>query len=388
MDKGPMRFQATLVSVVGILFCLSALWLTPQQPETKETLSKPVVSSNQTTAVFELDQCDRIDFHTHIEPGAQKRLLEIMNVFKISCAVNLSAMPAGELLKPYLDLENDFGGRLLSFAGLDWRLLGQPNFGQAMAQNLRSAIRQGARGLKIPKALGLMIRVPDGSLLRVDDTRLAPVFAAAGRMQIPVAIHVADPVAFWQPLSPNNERFEELRLNPDWSYSGKQVPSHKELMQQQRNLFAAHPQTKFVAVHIAGNAEDLEWVDQLLTDFPNVSIDVAARIPELGHHPWEIVRAFFVKHQDRILWGSDLGLSSRQIMLGAPLAWREGPEDVYRFYQNTWRYFETADRGFPHPTPIQGNWSIDGLNLPTTILQKLYRDNAIALLGSIKLAAE
>ena len=324
----------------------------------------------------------RIDVHTHIHPGAYSVVQRLMDQFGIQTMVNLIEVPPGDAYAAMVEHTEKAGnGRFIPFCGLDWQHLRHADFGARMAADLELGHSQGCRGLKIPKALGLFVPAPEGGLLEVDDARLAPVFEVAAKHGMPVAIHVADPVAFWDPLDEKNERWDELKLHPNWSYAGKDVPSHAELMAAQKRLFLRHPQTTFIAVHVAGNSEDLDWVGALLDDADNVVVDISARVPELGHHATAVARAFFVDHQDRILFGTDFGLNAGGVMLGAPLAWKETKTDVDHFFASTWRYLETDDRDFAHPTPIQGNWTISGLKLPPEVLEKVYWKNAERVLG-------
>ncbi len=324
-----------------------------------------------------------IDFHTHLDPGVLQPILGLFDAQGVGLAVNLIGVPPGPGLDMCLDMQRR-SGRVVCFAGIDWRRFVEGGGdGAVEAADLVRAVRQGARGLKVPKLLGLGL--PDPSrprtrLFAVDDDRLGPVWEAAADLGVPVAIHIGDPVAFWEPLNPQNERWDELQVNPGWSYAGRPVPSHRALFDAQQRLFHAHPRTTFVAVHVAGFPEDLDAVDRLLDAEQNVMIDIAARIPELGRHAPDAVRAFFTKHQDRIVFGTDVGVSREGIMLGAPLAWQETQEDVDRFYDSTRRFLTTNDRAFPHPTPIQGRWRIDGIGLPTDVLEKVMFTNAARLL--------
>jgi predicted TIM-barrel fold metal-dependent hydrolase len=325
-----------------------------------------------------------IDVHTHVHPAMVEDALALLEARGVERAVNLLPIPYSprdwELVER---MEARAKGRLLHFVSPLWQaLLTSPeDFGEQMARNLEAAVRHGARGLKIAKVLGLGAPAPEGGMLAVDDERLAPLWDKAGELGVPVAIHVGDPVAFWEPVTPANERYEELKRNPGWSNVGKDVPSHAALMAQQRRLFARHPKTTFIAVHVAGYPEDLGWVGDLLDALPNVVVDLAARLPALGHHAPADVRRFFERHQDRILFGTDLGVDPGGLMLGAPLATKEGPADVDRFFSASWRYLESTDEDFAHPTPIQGNWRISGLGLSDAVLEKVYRTNAERVLG-------
>jgi predicted TIM-barrel fold metal-dependent hydrolase len=202
---------------------------------------------------------------------------------------------------------------------------------------------------------------------------------------MPVAIHTGDPKAFWQRPDAGNERFAELAAHPRWSLWGRPVPSWEELYRALERRVARHPRTTFVAVHFGDAPEEPRRVEAMLDRYPNLLIDTAARIPEIGRRDRDpaAVRRVFLRHQDRVLFGTDLqlGRSEASLALGSGGDRPPARGDVDHFFAATWRYFETADRGFAHPTPIQGEWTIDGIDLPDAVLDKLYRRNAARLLG-------
>ena len=236
------------------------------------------------------------------------------------------------------------------------------------------------KGLKIAKSLGLYLSDRDGARIPVDWPELDPLWAKAGSLGVPVAIHTADPRAFWDPPDPLNERFEELRLHPGWSFYDPQYPPRDVLLDERNRVIARHPNTTFICVHVANSPEELDRVDALLRRYPNVVVDLSARVPELGRHAPQRVRAFFEAHQDRILFGTDLGLSRRGIMLGSSGSDVPGMEDVKPFFDAHFEFLESQARDLRHPTPVQGDWSIDGVGLSAPILQKIYRDNALRVL--------
>ena len=241
----------------------------------------------------------------------------------------------------------------------------------------------GARGVKIFKALGLSLRGPDGKLLAVDDPLLDPFFERCGELGLPVAIHTGDPVAFWLPPDANNERLEELTVHPGWRNFGKAVPSWETLFAQYERRVARHPKTTFIGLHFGNAPEDPARVAAMLAKYPNLLIDTGARVPELGHRDRATVRDVFITFQDRVLFGTDLGVGNapNDLMLGSTGASPPTKADVERFFDSTWRFFETSDVALPSPTPIQGRWTIDGLGLPDEVLEKLYVTNAQRLLG-------
>lgn len=326
----------------------------------------------------------KVDVHVHVDPEAVPRLVRLMNAHGIDVAWNLSGGWPGFGLEQSLDAAKRTPGRVVVFATPPISAFARGDLSlDDLLHGLEAAHRLGAKGLKFFKSLGLGARAKDGTLLAVDDPRLDPLFEKAGELGLLVSIHTGDPKAFWQPTTPDNERFDELSVHPDWSYAGAAVPSWDALFAAYGRRVARHPRTTFIGVHFGNAPEDPAAVGAMLDALPNLFIDTAARVPEIGRQPPDALRAFFVKYQDRILFGTDLGvgLDESALMLGSTGATPPGPDDVARFFSATWRFFETRDTGFPHPTPIQGRWTIDGLGLPREVLEKLYAGNAKALLA-------
>jgi predicted TIM-barrel fold metal-dependent hydrolase len=323
---------------------------------------------------------ERVDVHLHVDP----QLLEIVARLGVNVGVhrwvNLSGGSLAEGLQEALAAATPYGGRFLTCTNLDWDLMEFSNFGERMAAELDEAARLGAVCLKIPKALGLGVPDNTGHVLGVDDARLDVVWKAAARHHFPVFIHVADPKAFWLPLDKRNERYDELVLHPRWSFADAKYPRRETLLQQFENLLRRNPDTTFVGVHFGNDPEDVAATDRRMEMFKNLWIDTAARVGEIGRTPPEKLRAFFIKHQDRVLFGTDLGITQGGMMLGSTDDKEPTFKEAYRFFALHWRFFETADRDIPHPTPIQGRWNVNAINLPPDVLRKFYRDNAVKLL--------
>ena len=233
----------------------------------------------------------------------------------------------------------------------------------------------GARGLKVLKTLGLYLRErgSGGPLVRIDDPRFDPMWEACAALDMPVAIHIADPEAFFLPIDRFNERFEELNAHPDWSFHGRDFPPFAELLAARDRVFARHPRTTFVALHVGHHAEDLGEVSASLDRHPNMHVEIGARIGELGRQP-RTARRFFDRYQDRILCGTDAvphGTDTPQQVFGDELY-----QIYYRFLESEDEYFDYA----PAPIPPQGRWRIYGLGLPDGILRKVYNENAARVL--------
>jgi predicted TIM-barrel fold metal-dependent hydrolase len=318
---------------------------------------------------------EKIDVHTHLSPGSYSWALPLLQLYGIKTAVNLSGGREGQGLEAQLAAASQQSGRVVVFCTPDL-------LSPAAPQELERLHALGCRGVKIFKSLGLQMTWPDGALVSVDDSALDPLFEKAGALGMPVAIHTGDPRAFWQPVSPANERYDELKVHPSWALAGRPVPSWDQLLEQFERRVARHKGTTFIGLHFGNAAEEPERVDAMLERNPNLMVETGARIPELGRSDPAKLRAIFLRRQDRIMFGTDLAAGDRrgELVLGSPSGQLPTPADVTLFFGASWRFFETNDRGFPHPTPIQGRWTIDGIGLPKETLQKIYRDNAVRVL--------
>ncbi len=332
-----------------------------------------------------------IDMHEHVSPAPEDlaRAVKIHDASGIGLAVNLSGgtvLPGPDGVSPFeytREVANQLHpGRFLQYMNLDYSAWDSPQFSQQAVAQIERGAKLGAAGLKEYKRLGLYLRDGAGRLIRIDDPKLDPVWKRCGELGMPISIHVADPRAFWLPLEPSNERWEELKDHPAWWFGDpKRYPPRMELLDALDRVIGRHPETTFVSVHFGANAEDVAWVDAAMDRHPNMWIDLAARVPEIGRHPPAEVRAFFMKHQDRILFATDLSVGD-ELVLGSG---GKGPPptdaDAVVFFQKHWRWLETRDANFPHMTPIQGNWTISGIGLPVSVLRKVYFENARRLLA-------
>ena len=346
-------------------------------------------ATRQTAAAWRAEH-RLIDLHQHVDSSeaALRRDMRLMDTVGVGLVVNLSGGFVTHKPGEKSAFERDkeladrlFPGRFLYYMSLDFAGWDEPDFSERAVQQLEEGYRLGAAGLKEYKRLGLYLKDKAGRLIRVDDPKLDPVWRRCGELGMPVSIHVADPQAFWKPYNAENERWRELKDHPQWWFGdpAKYPPFH-ELLAALDRVIERHPQTTFVCVHFANNAEDIDWVEQALDKHPNMHADLAARIPEIGRHDPARVHRLFVKHQDRILFGTDFMVYG-DLTLGSG---GSGPPptdgDAIEFYERHWRWFETSDRQFEHMTPIQGDWRIDAIDLPASVLRKIYFDNARRLL--------
>ena len=269
------------------------------------------------------------------------------------------------------------------FANVSWNRVVEAGWGENEADRLEREVGFGAKGIKFFKAMGLAARDANEKLIPIDDARFDPIMDRAAKLNAVVAIHVGDPKAFFEPPTPDNERYDELKLAPDWSFYGEDYPPLMELWKQTERLVSRHPATTFLFIHL-GLSEDLDYMEKLLDAHPNVFVDTSARVPEFGRYPADKARRFFLKFQDRILFGTDLSISPDHWQLGSVSETPVGIEDAVKFYQAHFRFFETDLKNIEHPTPIQGRWKVNAIHLPGDVLHKLYYANAEKLIFARK----
>ena len=321
-----------------------------------------------------------IDFHFHgrrmQSPEEFEAMVAKMDQTGLGVICNMDG-GYGETFDKNVQVGEPYKDRVIHFARINWEGINEPGWPDKAAAELERCFRAGAAGLKISKRLGLELQNGDGTFIQCDDPRLDPVWEMCARHDKPVMMHVSDSVARFQPIGLANERWEagQWRSDTDGNYYGTGRPGIEEIFGHREKMFAKHPNTRFVNAHIAMISFDLKRVAEMLDKFPNVDVEVSARIQDLGRQPFS-GRAFLIKYQDRVLFGSD-GNPSRE---------------VERFWTPHWRYFETDDEYFDHPAqmlsplgaPLQGRWAIHGAYLPDEVIRKIYYQNALKYLPALR----
>jgi hypothetical protein len=310
-----------------------------------------------------------IDFHGHPEGLLESeeglaRLGAAMDSLNVRIMVSADNLRGDQLQRVLAAVRASprMRDRVRILSGVDLRNVG-PGWAERAIADLDASIKAGAVGVgEISKSFGLSIRKADGSRLRLDDPDLDPLWDACARLRIPVFIHTADPEQFFEPIDYSNERWLELALFPGRRYPQDRFPSFQELMTERDNLFRKHPKTTFVAAHMGWQANDLGRLGKLLDEMPNVYTEVGAVLYDIGRQP-RGAHDFFVKYQDRILFGKD----SFQ------------PEE-YPYY---WRVFETRDEYFDYYRGYHAFWKLYGIDLPDSVLKKVYYQNALKITPAI-----
>lgn len=309
-----------------------------------------------------------IDIHGHppplSSPAVVDRVVTAMDALNLRIMINASSFSPALLRRSLETIRaSRHKDRIAMFTNLNFQAVG-PGFGRKAAQQVEEDIKAGAFGVgEILKDFGLHASKTDGSRLKLDDPELDPIWETCARLKIPVFIHTGDPSEFFQPIDYNNERWLELALFPDRRYQDRsRYPTFEELMAERDRLLLKHPNTTFILAHLGWYANDLGRLGAMMDRMPNAYAEIGAVLYDLGRQP-RAAHAFFVKYQDRVLFGKD----SYQ-------------PDEYPYY---WRTLETSDDYFDYYRDYHAFWKLYGLGLPDDVLKKLYYENALRIIPGL-----
>ena len=369
------RSVAFLVSIAAIAFASMLAYHRPllarQQdtPRSQQTLTIEEYDPKSTLIVPE-HKIDRakfpfIDIHSHHwnpTPQDVDELIKGMDSINLQVMVNLSGGTGDRLKRTVEVMKGRYPKRFVVFANMDYGDLDQPGFGERVTQRLEQDVQNGAQGLKIFKDFGMELHYKNGQRVHVDDPAFSPVFEKCADLGIPVLIHVAEPSAFFDPWDKYNERWLELKQFPQRARPPSKYPPFETLMTERNHLFAMHPRTKFIAAHLAFHGNDLGRLGKLFDEHPNVYVDIAAVLAELGRQPYS-AHDFLTKYQDRVLMG----------------------KDIYEVNEYKWyfRCLETRDDYIEYYRKRHAFWRIYGFQLDDEVLKKIYYKNAMKLVPGI-----
>ena len=325
-----------------------------------------------------------VDFHFHgreLRTAADyQKMVKLMDETGIGVIANMDG-GFGSDFDRNLKVGEPFRDRIIQFARLNFDGINEPGWSARTATELERDFLAGAAGLKINKVLGLDLQNTDGTYIQADDKRFDPVWEMCAKHNKPVMIHISDSYGRFLPIGPENERYEAglWRSSPEGNYYGTGQPTNDVIEKARENMHAKHPKTRFVNAHLAMLYYDMDKVAALLDRYPNADVEISATVQDLGRAPL-MIRKFFLKYQDRILFGSD----------GNP---GRGAEE---FWLPHWRFLETYDEHFDHPAqlrsatgaPLHGRWRISGIGLPDDVLRKVYYANALRYLPSARASIE
>ncbi|MCF7560938.1 amidohydrolase family protein [Sabulilitoribacter multivorans] len=306
-----------------------------------------------------------IDVHGHQRRMATQDMtpvIEAMDTLNMKIMVNLSGGSGENLQKAVQNVKDNFPNRFVVFSNVDFNNAGAEGWIDKAVNQLKEDVKNGAKGLKVYKSLGMYNKDVDGNRLAIDDPRLDPIWKTCGDLGIPVLIHAADPKSFWDDFDGDNERWLELKTHPRRKRGADNPAPWEQIINEQHNMFKNHPKTTFINAHMGWYANNLGKLGELLDEMPNMNVGIGAIIAELGRQP-RFAKAFFIKYQDRILFGKD--------------SWV--PEEFPTYF----RVLESADEYFPYHKKYHAFWPMYGLDLPDEVLKKVYYKNALRIVPGL-----
>lgn len=354
-------FKCSLLISVGSIFSCASITAQEMSFEEYNPTSTLVVPGKEiTSAKFKF-----IDIHSHQRDMSVEKLtslLKDMESLNEGIMVNLSGGSGASLKEKVDNVNKSYFNRFAVFANVDFEGIGTDDWGEKAAGQLEQDVKNGAKGLKIFKSLGLRYKDINGNRVAIDDKRLDPIWAKCGELGIPVLIHAADPKSFWDDMDSKNERWLELKTRPRRKRSATDPAPWEQIIQEQHNVFKRHPKTNFINAHMGWYANNLDKLGELMEEIPNMYVGIAAVIAELGRQP-QNARLFFEKYQDRILFGKD--------------SWNPAEFPTY------FRVLESNDEYFPYYKKYHAFWAMYGLNLPDEVLKKVYYKNALKIVPGL-----
>jgi len=312
-----------------------------------------------------------IDVHVHVfktDPALQQ-MLERLNLKLLNILVMDDTLEYRKQLQPQIDdaltLVRSSGGHIALCTTFDPYRVETPSFAAGAISQINRDFSHGAVAVKIWKNIGMEIKDKTGGYIMADDPRFEPIYRdiiAHGKI---LMTHQAEPDVAWGPPDPSDPSWSYYEENPQWYVAGRPgFPSKEKILEARDRVLAQHPQLRMVGVHLGSMERDLDNIARHLDQYPNFAIDTAARMDYLMLVPADQLRAFLIKYQDRVLYGTDFDVPPDANMPDSLKEWQS-------VYARDWRFFATGET-----FSVQGR-KVHGLNLPQPVLEKIFRSNAM-----------
>lgn len=356
--------------LLGRLLALGATWLLALNPPAAR-------SQERYYSPADFARVEKVDAHVHVYGPAKLLMAEAVRDRFHLLTIDVDSPEHGRVpwqIRDSASLRQRYPGRV-AFAGT-FSAAGftQPGWSREAVHQIEAALAQGAVGVKIWKNFGMVVRDSNGRYVMPDDPRLEPIYSTLQREHIVLLGHLAEPLDCWLPYSKMTVKGDAdyYRQHPQYyMYLHPKMPQHDEILAARDRMLAAHPQLRFDAVHLASLEWDVDRIAAFLERFPEANVDMAARISHLEYqaetHP-DKVRAFFIRYQDRILYGTDdeYGPSDED---------RRAVAEIAADWRRDWRFLVTDEE--MHSPDLDR--AFHGVHLPRSVVDKIYRENAVVL---------
>ena len=370
---------ALVILVVAASACQTQQTRNP--PASTAASSQPVTGPFSAAELGSFTALEPIDTHTHVyqsNPAFYAMLSRLhMHILDICVADDNSPLEKNLPLeiKDVLQVMHDGGSQVAFCTTFDPYKFRQRRFTQGAIHQINRNFEQGAIAVKIWKNIGMELKDARGRYILPDNPIFEPIYRDISAHHKTLIAHVADPDSAWDPPNPDSPDYSYFKQNPEWYMYGKPHPASKEQILAARDrILEENPNLRLVGAHLGSMESNFTELGQHLDHYPNFAVDTAARMPYVMMQPHDSIVAFITKYQDRLVYGTDLGLSPTANPQSAIKEWED-------YYARDWRFLATNDTVEYHGRKFQG------LNLPQPVLRKLYHDNAVHWFPGILSAA-
>ena len=327
------------------------------------------------------EQILKIDVHSHIfeDIPVFVEMMRRTDLRIVNICVRGNNLQIMKLMEERAESIHNHYPRQFYFAStFDLTKRNEPDYAEQVTRWLDKSFEAGALMTKIWKEVGMELKTPTGEYLMPDDPVLDPVYSHLAKRGKPLLAHLAEPVAAWLPLDPDNVHYGYYSNHPEWHVHGREgFPGHETILAARDRILEKHPDLIFIGAHCGSMSHDVGEIAKRLDRYPNFYVEVSARTKDLSRQPAEKVRKFFIKYQDRIMYGTDYG------------RWpdRDGAlndEQQVRFTENMEKMYRTHYKYYAGSGKVEiGGKEVDCLNLPRTVLEKFYYKNAQRLIPGL-----
>jgi hypothetical protein len=333
-----------------------------------------LISCNRYYSENDFSRVQKIDAHFHLNSSRDAAVLQAGrdNFRLLTINVNTDdCQNVKEQFSTAIDQNTKNPEKVALIATICMENFGTPGWTRRSEDWLDSCIQQGAAAVKVWKNIGMSYRDQSGKLVMIDDPRFDSLFTWIADKKIPVTAHLGEPKNCWLPLKEMTTRNDSSYFAAHPQYHMVQhpdLPSYDDQIQARNRWLSKNPDLKYIGCHLASQEWSVDEIGAFLDKHPNAAVDLAARMGQLFYQTRldrEKVRNFFIKYQDRILYGTDLvdaGQSDEAVF----------QQEMHRTWLSDWKYF-TSDEKMTSPL-IHGEFQ--GIRLPKSVVDKIYNQNA------------
>ena len=359
-----LRFHAKELSWIILILVVVTLFLQGCKSD----------DSNSYYSPKDFSSVKKIDVHAHVNTAKPDIMEQAISDNFILVSLNVEVpgeLPIDSQQYYVLQQRHNYPKNIYCVTTFETETINQPGWSDRQLAYLKKSVDSGAVGVKVWKNIGMTIKDKDSNFIMIDNPIFDPIFNYLEQNNIPVIGHIGEPKNCWLPLdqmTTNNDR-SYFAAHPEYHmYLHPEYPTYDAIIKSRDHLLEKHPKLKFIGAHLGSMEWDTDEIAKRLDKFPNMSVEPAERLGQLQYQSlrnWQKVHDFFIKYQDRIMYGTDLGVENSQ----SP---QEVKKHANELWTRDWRYFTTGDT---LESPFV-NEKFRGLNLPRTVIDKFYYKNA------------